>query len=72
MNPKTDGIHHYDKSFEAQKSLLEKSTISIRNRKLILDFDKQCNLEKLSKPRRIKLMGVLTTIAKNQDKKRRS
>ncbi len=69
MNPKTDGIHHYDESFETQKSLVDRSNISNKNKKIILEFDKQCNLERLSKPRRMKLMSVLTIVARDYLKK---
>lgn len=68
MKPERD-IHNYGKQYENMKHLLEKSSISARNKKLILDFDKTCILEGLSKPRRIKIISILNLLAKNYLKK---
>lgn len=68
MTPKLD-IHNYDKKYSSAVAALENSSISKRNKNLIMDFDNACVVEGLSKPRRIKLIGTLALIARNYLKK---
>jgi len=68
MKPAKD-IHNYDLKYEKVKENLEKSTISRRNKDLIHNFDKICQIEGLGKPRRIKLIGSLVILARDYLKK---
>lgn len=68
MRPAKD-IHNYDLKYERAKGNLEKSTISRRNKDLILNFDKICQIEGLGKPRRIKLVSTLVILARDYLKK---
>lgn len=62
MKPEKD-IHDYNAKYERILIHLNKSKISEKNKKLILDFDKVCALEGLSKPRRIKIISSLMNFA---------
>lgn len=55
----TKDIHDFGVKHKAALEQLKKSTISQKNKNLILDFDRTCFLEGLSKPRRIRLVGSL-------------
>lgn len=63
MTPTKD-IHNYGTRYESALRQLKKSPISKRNKSLILDFDRACFLEGLSKPRRIRLIGGLLMLSK--------
>jgi len=67
-NSKID-IHNYDRRYESTKNSVKNAPISDRNKELILDFERNCFLkEATSKPRRIKLMNVLTILARDYAK----
>jgi len=68
MKPQKD-IHDYPLRYERAKQHVNEAKISERNRSLILEFEKACTLEKLSLPRRIKLMGSLVILAADYLKK---
>lgn len=56
-------IYDYENRYERAKSQLERSKISENNKKLILEFDKTCSIEKLTKARKIKIMQSLIMFA---------
>lgn len=58
MNRKVD-IHNYDRRYENAKKGIEKANISEKNKEYILKFDRACNLENLSIPRRIRIIGTM-------------
>jgi len=60
----TKDIHDYSEKYESALRRVKKSAISQRNKDLILDFDRTCFLEGLGKPRRIRLIGALFTLAR--------
>jgi len=60
----TKDIHDYSEKYESALRRVKKSAISRGNKDLILDFDRACFLEGLGKPRRIRLIGALFTLAK--------
>jgi len=63
-NNKID-IHNYEKSYKYTKRHLSAVDMSERNRELILDFERTCFLkEGLSKPRLIRLMQILSIMAR--------
>lgn len=68
MKPVKD-IHDYDLKLERAKQSLEKSSISRRNKDLIISFDKICQIQGLGKPRRMKLIGSLVILARDYFKK---
>ncbi|MBU0459440.1 MAG: tyrosine-type recombinase/integrase [Nanoarchaeota archaeon] len=57
------GIHNYERKYIMAKKNLEKSSISKRNKELILKFVDDLILENLSKPRLIKYFTCLKIIA---------
>ncbi len=59
------GIHNYDLGLKSAIDHLKDSGISKHNKDLILKFDKDCQLEGLSKPRRMKLIGSLKIVARD-------
>lgn len=65
----TKDIHDYSAKHKAALKQVDKSTISRKNKKLILDFDRACFLEGLGKPRRIKLVSSLLMLARKYLKK---
>src|SRR3989344_1853345 len=57
-------IHGYDKEYEAQKRNVINSDLSEKNKELVLKFDALCYIqERLSKPRRIKLIGHIRRLS---------
>ncbi|MBI4448855.1 tyrosine-type recombinase/integrase [Candidatus Woesearchaeota archaeon] len=68
MKPQKD-IHDYQLRYERAKQHVSEAGISPANKTLILEFEKACTLEKLSLPRRIKLMGSLVILARDYLKK---
>lgn len=62
-------IHDYNHKFKKQKEKLLGSSISKKNKDLILKFDQTCSLENLSLSRRMKLIGSLTILAEQYLKK---
>ena len=68
MTPSLD-IHNYALQYKLAKRGLERAQISQANRKLIKSFEQTCNLEGLSIPRRLKLMGSLVILARDYLKK---
>jgi len=52
-------IHSYDSRYEQTKKQLSDSSISEKNKLLIIQFEKICTLEGLTKARRIKLINTL-------------
>ncbi len=65
----TKDIHDYSTKYKSALERVKKSTISEKNKDLILDFDRTCFLEGLSKPRRIKLISSLLMLASQYLKK---
>ena len=68
MTPKLD-IHNYSLKYQRAKAALQNARISEANRKLIEKFEQTCNLEGLSIPRRLKLIGSLIILARDYLKK---
>src|SRR3989344_1373223 len=68
-NKKELDIHSYETSYKGIVARLERSEISINNKNLIKNFDDLCCLEKLSIPRRMKIIHTLTLFAENYLKK---
>ena len=68
MKPTKD-IHNSSLMYERARENVEKSTISRRNRDLILSFDRICQIEGLGKPRRTKLVSTLVILARDYLKK---
>jgi len=64
MTSKRD-IHNYDHRYEMTAKKLRQSSISLRNKQLILEFDKAGLLEGLSIARRITLMDKLYLLGLN-------
>jgi len=62
MVPKKD-IYNFSKIFDRYQKRLAESNISDINKNLIRKFDRACFLERLSKPRRIKIIGSLIILA---------
>jgi len=67
MDPKSD-IHNYNRRYENAKIAVEVADITKKNREWILKFEKVCNLENLSLPRRIRIIGGLIAFAKSLNK----
>jgi len=63
MKPKKD-IYNFSRQLKRYEQALAESEITERNKDLIRDFDRTCFIDGLSKPRRIKLMGSLTILAR--------
>lgn len=64
MTPKND-IHNHALQYERAKLRLKEAKISERNKALIGEFDRTCNLEGLGLPRRIAIIGDLIIFAAN-------
>ncbi len=62
-------IYDYEIRYERTKIQLDKSNISIHNKKLISDFDRTCSIEKLTKARKIKIIQSLIIFASSYLKK---
>ena len=62
MTPEGD-IHNYGQRYEGTAKKIRQSSISLRNKELILEFDKTCLLESLSIPRRVSVMDKLYMLA---------
>lgn len=63
MKPTID-IHNYDMRYDRGRNQLLESSISDKNKKLIMQFDRICVLEGLTKARRYKLINTLLNFAK--------
>lgn len=63
MKPKKS-IHNFEAGYLRSKERLNNSSISKRNKELILAFDKICSLENLSVPRKLKIIDVLQLFIK--------
>ncbi len=61
-------IHSYDKAYVGILDRLKRSEISDNNKNLIKKFDDHCVLEKLSIPRRLKIIHTLTLVAETLKK----
>jgi len=61
-------IHNYEKKFIQTIKNLEKSSISKRNKEIILKFKDKCIINGLGKPRIIKYLWVLRIFAKYMNK----
>lgn len=59
MSPKRVDIHNYDEGYIASLNYLERAEIPKQDKNLIRKFNDICGLEKLSKPRRMKLINSL-------------
>ena len=68
MKPKND-IYNHDRNLLRLTERIKKSSISQRNRDLIIEFDRMCFIESLGKPRRLKLMTCLFMLARKYIKK---
>ena len=64
MMPQKD-LYEHRARYERVKENLKKENITDRNKKLILEFDEVCTLEKLSESRRIKILSHLVILARD-------
>ncbi|MFH1396622.1 MAG: tyrosine-type recombinase/integrase [archaeon] len=62
------GIHNYEKNYLAALRGLKKAQISERNKELILQMNDALVLENLSKPRLMKYIEIMRSVAKKLDK----
>lgn len=62
-------IYDYDIRYERSKTQIDNSNISAHNKKLILEFDKTCSIEHLTKARKIKIIQSLIIFADSYLKK---
>lgn len=67
MGPKD--IYDVDKKYETTRERLNKADISQHNKDLIMNFEKNCVLERLGKWRRIRIMSNLLILARDYLKK---
>ncbi|MBD3181468.1 tyrosine-type recombinase/integrase [Candidatus Poribacteria bacterium] len=68
MKPKND-IYGHNKRLEQLKARVQREAISEANKELIIQFDKNCFMEALSKSRRIKIITILLILARDYLKK---
>lgn len=68
MTPPRD-IHNYDGRYKAIVKRIRGSSISLRNKEMILNFDNTCLLEGLSKPRRLTLLDKILRLAEHYFRK---
>lgn len=68
MTPPRD-IHNYEGRYKAMLKRIRGSSISLRDKELILNFDNVCLLEGLSKPRRLTLLDKILRLAEHYFKK---
>ena len=58
MSSKKIDIHNYDNGYNSTLNHLERAEIPEQDKKLIKEFNDVCGLEKLSKPRKMKIQNI--------------
>jgi len=61
-------IHDYEKRYQAALRGLDKSSVSQRNKELIREYNEALILENLSKPKLLKYIEIMRTVAKRINK----
>ena len=64
MSSKKIDIHNYDRGYDSTLEHLERAEIPEQDKNLIKEFNDICGLEKLSKPRKMKIIGYLVLFRK--------